>query len=794
MVNEQLRGYRRGVPYRNGDVKKDNFISEFKFEDIIYNEDYTESDKKRYLNYTYDALKDLSSILNIPVNVLSLQNSKNEKTSLYFGDANKGKENLVINKNGSVSQKWVYFLDKFLANEYNSGSSFYNSLSNLDNSEPLVKLSNILISTLIKKEVVKEDSEITSDTLEEYKDNLYDLIDSMPFKDNADLDLIATIEDVRKKFVDTLTMDSYNEMVTVFEQNGMNIDNVKEPLLDILVKAQNEYNELSQNANSNREIVDTNFLKGCKNRNNKENSKKYTDNLELVVQAVQAYINKKLKDISCYNNFLVSQNDINEIIIDIEEEPIIFGAVENYFSRALPIISSILTIKEDKEKDEVKNEDITEKSKNIDKIVNEDKGKFKLTLFKKLAKDVGLKVDFGKTYKAEFGVYYIYFTDGYIKYIKPTIYYNPNQKGHCINIYCGSSGDTKLGYIWDNDLDYNDLVHYLLSIENKNRKENVKNEPKVVRKDVEKFKLTEFKLECNKENLGVDKSETPIIDNKYTIRFNNRYIVYMIAPVYISISDKKEQKIKIKTLREEIYHTWRGSLNYTELLKKLVEIEKQGQAALQEEKEELLRKKEKVERERENLISKVNKTSLEYEKSKELSDCLDCSNIKTSKDIRDRLYKYVQLQNVNLGYGADVNTLSDILKSNVMKIDGEELNISSSVIVTKDLMGNSKVWSKQGNNCLFIQNRADARKQLEGLIEGFVDFKLSSKNYSKVQKQMFRESLTFMLCRKLGLDVRTYCNSQLFERFIKSGEKNIKNYILKSMKLYDSILIYFKMN
>ena len=72
MANEKLRGYRRGIPYRTGDVKEDVVLKEFKFKGIEYGVGYAENDKKRYLNYTYDALKDLSAILNMPSKVVSL--------------------------------------------------------------------------------------------------------------------------------------------------------------------------------------------------------------------------------------------------------------------------------------------------------------------------------------------------------------------------------------------------------------------------------------------------------------------------------------------------------------------------------------------------------------------------------------------------------------------------------------------------------------------------------------------------------------------------------------------------
>ena len=110
MANDKLRGYRRGLPYRNGDIKLSEFLKEFKFKEVLYNEGYTENESKRYLNYTYDALKDLSAILNIPSNAVSLLNEKNEKPALLLGTDSKGHTNFIVNKNGTLVKNWVYIL------------------------------------------------------------------------------------------------------------------------------------------------------------------------------------------------------------------------------------------------------------------------------------------------------------------------------------------------------------------------------------------------------------------------------------------------------------------------------------------------------------------------------------------------------------------------------------------------------------------------------------------------------------------------------------------------------------
>ena len=794
MAEEKLRGYRKGLPYRHGDVKLSDFLKEFKFKEVSYNETYTENESKRYLNYTYDALKDLCAILNIPSNVVSLMNDKNEKPSLLLGTENKGQSNFIVNKNGTLAKNWLYFLDKYLGNLELGSNSLANSISGEQTGVYSQALRPVLQSLKFKEKKIDR-SEITSEQLEVYRNNLKELLSQMPFKEGESLDVIATIEDSRSSFLNELTDASLNNMVSVFESNGLPLDGIKEELYSVLQDAKVEYNNVLQNT-INTDLVKTDFYLSAENKNIAEGTNKYTTNLELFAYAVQSYINQKLKNIGCYNNFLVSQSSLSELSVTPEEAINIYPNIEEFFAIIMPLISEDINIEDVEENGQ---DNISESSMvdNIDKILNEDKGKFKLTLFKKLAKDIGLKVDLSRSEKTESGVYYIYFTEGYVKYIKPAVYNNPTQKGHCINVYCGESGDSKRGYWWDYELDYNDLVKFIVDLENEYRKEVRKVENQKANKELDKFKLTEFKNTCIKLNLRVDKSETPILDKKYNIRFNKSYIQYIIVPVYFDSNSDKEYKIKIKTLREEIYHTWVGKLDYKNLIETLLKIEREGKQAIKEENEELLKQKAQVEKERDNLISMAQNTKSEYEaykakEAKAFALLTESKDIESTKDLRDRMIKYIQMNRISLGYPANVSAVEHVLKENIQNIDGADFAVLHTVIPEKSLKGNSKVWGKAGANQLMLQNRADNRKQLEGLIEGFVDMKLSEKNYNSIQKQMFRESLTFMLCKTVGLDVRTYCYSDLFDRFIKSGGNNVSTYLNKTFKLYNNLIVYFK--
>ena len=138
-------------------------------------------------------------------------------------------------------------------------------------------------------------------------------------------------------------------------------------------------------------------------------------------------------------------------------------------------------------------------------------------------------------------------------------------------------------------MNYKDLVHFLSEIEETAKQEAIKK----IEKD--KFKLTWFKDTCIKVGLKADKLESPVVNNRYVIAFKNNYIQYVYAPVYLKVDDEKEQFIKIKTLREEIYHTWKGELVYKDLIIKMKEIEKQGNMILEE---EAIKLKEKFEKEK----------------------------------------------------------------------------------------------------------------------------------------------------------------------------------------------------
>ena len=62
------------------------------------------------------------------------------------------------------------------------------------------------------------------------------------------------------------------------------------------------------------------------------------------------------------------------------------------------------------------------------------------------------------------------------------------------------------------------------------------------------------------------------------------------------------------------------------------------------------------------------------------------------------------------------------------------------------------------------------------------------------EEKMYIESVTFMICKNLGLAVRTYCQDGRFESLIRESKSKTSSFILKSLKLYEKYAGYFVLN
>lgn len=109
--------------------------------------------------------------------------------------------------------------------------------------------------------------------------------------------------------------------------------------------------------------------------------------------------------------------------------------------------------------------------------------------------------------------------------------------------------------------------------------------------------------------------------------------------------------------------------------------------------------------------------------------------------------------------------------------------------------GNSKAYQDtdiQAVGRAIVLNKSDKQeKQLEGLIEAIVHRYTTIKYGVSIQSLMISEGVTYMICKSIGLDVRTYCLSDKFE-MLATNDKQSKNFINISNKIFTEIIRLFK--
>lgn len=769
-----VREYRKGPTYRSGNIAEDKVKKEFKFLNINYGTEYSGKEKQDYLNYTYDALKDFADILNVPTDLFSLKTKEGVKADLTFGSSNKSYKNFVVTKEGNVVRSWYHFLDKYLGNEYSLDTGLANNI-NVNFNDEIGIATKELLRTLKTKEGTP--MSVVNEELTEVQRNLDELLDSLPVKDNTELEKIIEIEDAREKFINELSTDSLNAMFEVYEKYKVALGPLKNKIIKEFANAV-KYSRKSNSTLSN-DLVDTDYYASAKKLDG--NKKFYSTNLELLSYAISLYIDNKLRQQGNYNNFLTLPKKNEDLSFTAQESFIFFEAIEKYLSVILDYVVDKVCIEEDIEIPEAP-EVMEQRTENIEKELEDDKGKFKLTYFKELAVKEGLKIDRNRTEKSVSSCYYLNFDDSYIKYIRVAVYNHPKDKNHCINIYQGDNGDTKTGYWWDGPLDYVALVKHLKEIELKGADANF-----------EKFKLTSFKEACKANKLSVDTSETPIENGKYRIGFINTFLKDIVVDVKMNTEETKEKELIIHTINSEIKHSWRGPLDYNILIRKLIHINKTGI-------EEIETQKAKVETERNKLIQQYKDTKAEMLRDKKdngksrsrrtLDTIIKETTFESTKDLRDLMQKYVNMRKYPTVRPLTPPNVVNVLYEKTSNIDGVPFEVQFNTIPEKKITGNAKNWCLVDDNHLVVLSRSQYNKQLEGIIEGFVHSKMKRKNYNKSQKEMLTETLVFMLCRTLNLDVRTYCMNNNFERLCKSQPENISSFMKTAFNLYDKIANY----
>jgi len=118
--------------YRTGDVGANDFMDEFGFRGVEFGNWVNQSERQERLNFAYDALKDLATILEIPSKAISLNGelgfafgSRGRKGALAHYEPDKVVINLTKeNGSGTIAHEWWHALDNYLARRNGDKTQF----------------------------------------------------------------------------------------------------------------------------------------------------------------------------------------------------------------------------------------------------------------------------------------------------------------------------------------------------------------------------------------------------------------------------------------------------------------------------------------------------------------------------------------------------------------------------------------------------------------------------------------------------------------------------------------------
>ena len=108
------------------------------------------------------------------------------------------------------------------------------------------------------------------------------------------------------------------------------------------------------------------------------------------------------------------------------------------------------------------------------------------------------------------------------------------------------------------------------------------------------------------------------------------------------------------------------------------------------------------------------------------------------------------------------------------------------IVPDKEVKGNSKVWTMR-NGVIVINIKATVEKRIEGAIEALTRLNVSKKYGNTSEADMIASGVAYMICKRVGLDVRTYCLDSRFERLV-TNKKQLESYLNICIKIYNEII------
>jgi|LFRM01.1.fsa_nt_gb hypothetical protein len=132
----------------------------------------------------------------------------------------------------------------------------------------------------------------------------------------------------------------------------------------------------------------------------------------------------------------------------------------------------------------------------------------------------------------------------------------------------------------------------------------------------------------------------------------------------------------------------------------------------------------------------------------------------------------------------------ELLYNNIAKLCQTHLQLGTVVegnVPIKYAQGHSKGWMVV-NGILTIRQKETIEKKLESLLEPMIKILIIRKyKNSQLNIEMLSSMVTYMVCKRLYLDVRTYCLTKEYDQLVKNKQL-LKTYIDACREAYDNII------
>lgn len=315
---------RLGEQYRNKNITPDEFLNKFKLYGVEFGNWLTGNEKQNHIDIAYDSLIDLSKVLNISFDNITLNN----RLSLAFGSRGSGQiyahyepKYKVINLTrykgaGSLSHEYAHALDHYLANKFHKPGVFFS-----ESDHPIAQ--KLMNSILYKESNAKEILEFNQENFEKLqydnKDYLWKIFNS---KKEPTYNESKQIYEIVEKYINTnISQADYDKVYGIFRENNdypKIIDDISKLYYDINTQElSNEIKEeltkrqkklysakLKVEAKSGRTMSNFYYNSGLVDYYQNETKTSFSSRHELFARAFSCYVSDKLSQNNEKNDYL----------------------------------------------------------------------------------------------------------------------------------------------------------------------------------------------------------------------------------------------------------------------------------------------------------------------------------------------------------------------------------------------------------------------------------------------------------------------------------------------------------